>query len=81
MNDPITSSRQERRKHYHPYLLRLWRTGQAEHGCWHASLENSHTGERIGFAGLEELFAFLMERVDADLKGVSMKQARRNGCD
>jgi hypothetical protein len=47
---------------YHSYLLRLWCTEQAERGCWRASLEDSHTGERIGFASLEELFAFLMER-------------------
>lgn len=47
---------------YHSYLLRLWCTEQTEWGCWRASLEDSHTGERIGFASLEELFAFLMEQ-------------------
>jgi hypothetical protein len=49
---------------YHSYLLRLWCTEQAERGCWRASLEDSHTGERIGFASLEELFALLMEQVE-----------------
>lgn len=38
------------------YLLRLWQTGSKP--TWRASLE-SLTGERRGFASLEELFAFL----------------------
>ncbi len=76
MNDPIPSSRHEQRKLYHAYLLRLWCTEPTGTGCWCASLEDPHTGELIGFAGLEELFAFLMEEVEADLKGVGMKQAR-----
>ncbi len=76
MNDPSPSSPQRDQKLYHSYLLRLWCTEQDGNGCWRASLENSHTGERIGFAGLEELFAFLMEQVDGNLKGVRVKQAR-----
>ncbi|HEX9074394.1 MAG TPA: hypothetical protein VF932_01385 [Anaerolineae bacterium] len=47
---------------YQSYLLRLWKTEQAD---WHASLEDSRTGERIGFANLDQLFAFLMEQVAA----------------
>jgi hypothetical protein len=50
---------------YQSYLLRLWKTERAN---WHASLEDSHTGERIGFANLEQLFAFLMERVASDAR-------------
>jgi hypothetical protein len=42
---------------YHSYLLRLWRTPQA----WHASLDDPHTGKRLGFASLEQMFAYLME--------------------
>ena len=48
------------------YLLRLWRAtgdGEATRGresaVWRASLESPHTGERWGFAGLTDLFAFL----------------------
>jgi len=63
---------------YHPstqpyrcYLLRLW---QAEaDGCWHASLEDPRTGERVGFATLEHLFAFLMEQVEGDGHGAARK--------
>ncbi len=50
---------------YRSYLLRLWCTEQAETGCWRASLEDSHTGELIGFASLEELFAFLMQQSES----------------
>ncbi len=44
------------------YLLRLWRTDELGGLSWRASLESSETGERIGFASLEELFAYLMDR-------------------
>lgn len=46
----------------HSYMLRLWCADELEAGNWHASLEDPFTGERIGFATLEQLFAFLMEQ-------------------
>jgi hypothetical protein len=51
------------------YVLRLWRAEEPDQG-WRASLEDPHTGERIGFASLECLFAFLMEQVEGDAKGL-----------
>jgi hypothetical protein len=51
---------------YHSYLLRLWCTEQPESECWRVSLEDSHTGELIGFANLEEFFAFLMAQVEVN---------------
>jgi hypothetical protein len=48
-----------KRRVYVSYLLRLWRTGNEEKAAWRASLENPLTGERQGFASLEELVAFL----------------------
>jgi hypothetical protein len=47
--------------HRHSYLLRLWCAGEPQSGNWRASLEDPFTGERVGFASLEQLFAFLME--------------------
>jgi len=44
---------------YVSYLLRLWRASDAEGAAWRASLESPHTGERRGFASLDELFGFL----------------------
>lgn len=47
---------------YLSYLLRLWRAGE-EKAVWRASLESSHTGERVGFATLSDLFTFLEQEV------------------
>lgn len=49
---------------YHAYLLRLWRVNAGESKIWRASLEDPYTGERLGFADLPGLFAFLMHQVD-----------------
>lgn len=48
------------------YLLRLWRTEAPEQADWQASLEIPGTGKRIGFANLEQLFAYLMDLTEAD---------------
>jgi hypothetical protein len=47
---------------YRAYLLRLWRADSenARPAEWRASLEDPRTGERLGFASLEQLFAFLI---------------------
>ncbi len=58
---------------YRSYLLRLW--CEASDRAWRASLQDPRTSKRIGFASLEQLFAFLMEQVDSDTKGASMKQS------
>ncbi len=47
---------------YRSYMLRLWAVQQPDGKSWYASLQDPHTGERIGFAYLEELFAFLMDQ-------------------
>lgn len=56
---------------YHSYLLRLWPANDQGQVTWRASLENPRTGERLGFASLERLFAFLQDQtaeVDTDEK-------------
>lgn len=50
------------------YLLRLWRTNRTAHPSWHASLEDTRTNERMGFANLEQLFAYLMALLERDNK-------------
>jgi hypothetical protein len=59
-------------KHYRSYLLRLW--CEAPDRRWRASLEDPRTGKRIGFASLEQLFAFLMEQAEGDAKRGGMKE-------
>jgi len=53
---------------YFAYLLRLWpeTAGQAGAGGWRATLEDARTGERLGFASLEQLFAHLMQLAEGD---------------
>ncbi len=55
----MNSSSEQR--HYHAYLLRLWRTGDDESAVWRALLEDPRTGEQRGFADLNSLIAFLQE--------------------
>ena len=50
------------KRDYQAYLLRLWRVNTGRGTVWHASLEDSRTGERRGFADLDSLFAFLKEQ-------------------
>jgi hypothetical protein len=54
----------ERHRPYLAYLLRLWQIQDKGELGWRASLENAHTGEKLAFAHLDELVAFLQERTD-----------------
>ena len=49
------------RSGYHSYLLRLWRENE-EDWSWRLSLQDTHTGERTGFACLEDLLRFLSDK-------------------
>ena len=49
---------------YQAYLLRLWRVNTDRSQVWHASVEDSRTGERQGFADLRGLLAFLEEQTN-----------------
>lgn len=51
---------------YRAYLLRLWDANSRGRPDWHASVEDTHTGERRGFADLEQLSAFLAEQIGRD---------------
>lgn len=50
---------------YISYLLRMWRVGGEGKATWRASLESPRSGERIGFASLDKLFAFLRQQTGA----------------
>lgn len=52
----------ERQRPYLAYLLRLWQVREKGQIAWRASVENAHTGEKVGFAHLDQLVAFLRER-------------------
>ena len=59
---PVGADMTRRPTEYHAYLLRLWNANPDGLPAWHASLEDPHTGERHGFADLEQLYTFLQER-------------------
>jgi hypothetical protein len=48
---------------YVSYLLRLWREKGEQTTRWRASLQDPHSGDRVGFAHLDELVAFLREQI------------------
>jgi hypothetical protein len=47
---------------YLAYLLRLWRMQGEGAAGWLASLTSPDSGERHGFAGLDDLFLFLQRK-------------------
>lgn len=50
---------------YKSFLLRLWPTHGADGIVWRASLEDAHTGTRIGFSSIRRLHEFLLDQTDA----------------
>jgi len=62
MNNQAKKSKKDlKRIRRRSYLLRLWCIDEPGNLNWQASLEIPETGERIGFASLEELFTYLMD--------------------
>jgi hypothetical protein len=54
------------RRDYFAYMLRLWQDGGARERVWRASLQSPHSGDLIGFASLDDLFAFLRRQAGLD---------------
>lgn len=63
-NEVIPKGQQQ----YRAYLLRLWQAESSGRAVWRASLEDSHTGERRGFATISDLVAFLKDQTYMDLE-------------
>ena len=68
--------------HYLSYLLRLWPASRDTEATWHASLENPHTGQRLGFANLEDLLQFLKEEISVatDTSGAIVRSSASPNC-
>lgn len=54
---------------YIAFVLRLWRETDGEKTEWRASLQDPHSGDRVGFASLRDLFAFLENETGSFLPG------------
>jgi hypothetical protein len=68
--------------HYSSYLLRIWHSAEGDPHGYRVSLQDLATGERLGFATLESLFAFFeatsaeaSTNVDRDERKETTKQA------
>ena len=61
---------------YLAYMLRLWQARSKE-TVWRASLESPHTGERHGFASLDDLISFLQRQTGA---ATDIAMTRYEGC-
>ena len=64
----------EERRRYVSYLLRLWQAEREGALVWRASLESAQTGERWGFASLDELLAFLERETARSTEGSGVHQ-------
>lgn len=62
------------------YILRLWLVDQSQAADWRASLEVPETGKRIGFASLEQLFAYLMEVVESKADAPQIEDRGKENC-
>ncbi len=51
-----------KRVNYDSYLLRMWQVPTNGEFAWRISLENVQTGEKHGFANLEEFIIYLKEK-------------------
>lgn len=49
-------------RRYRSYLVRLWRSESEDTPIWHASTEDTMTGERRNFAGMKQLLCFLEQQ-------------------
>jgi hypothetical protein len=63
------------RNRYFTFLLRLWteNSGAGGAACWRATLEDGRSGEKVGFANLEQLFTHLMQLTEGPGKSPSQE--------
>jgi hypothetical protein len=66
----------EEKPHYFSYLLRVWLAGDGCQPQWRASLEDSRTGERIGFASLAAMGEYLEQQTRLDDRPRKVKEEK-----
>jgi len=66
-------------RRYRSYLIRLWRSEDDDTSVWHASTEDTMTGERRNFAGITQLFCFLEEQTREPQNGDTTTQSVPDG--
>ena len=66
------------KRRYLAYLLRLWPEWSGGRPLWRASLERPQAGERLGFASLVHLFAYLEN--ETRLSSPGLERSDEEGC-
>jgi hypothetical protein len=66
-------------RRYRSYLIRLWRSENDDSATWHASTEDTMTGERRNFAGIHQLFCFLEQQTRDHPTGDTATQSVPDG--
>ena len=66
-------------RRYRSYLVRLWRSEDVDPPIWHASTEDTMTGERRNFAGIAQLFCFLEQQIHEPRTDDTSKQSVPDG--
>jgi len=66
-------------RRYQSYLIRLWRSESDDTPTWHASTEDTMTGERRNFAGINQLFYFLEQQTSQPQAGDATAQPVPDG--
>ncbi len=66
-------------RRYRSYLVRLWRSENDDTFVWHASTEDTMTGERRNFAGIQQLFCFLEQQTRTPQNGDTTTQSVPDG--
>lgn len=59
----MSQGSRQKREAYYSYVLRMWLVGDTDQPHWHASLEDTRTGERKGFASLAALCEYLTQLI------------------
>jgi hypothetical protein len=67
-----------RQKQYLSYLLRLWQEQNSDPPLWRASLEKPQAGSILGFASLEDLFAYLENETKSSSQGSQSQRDEKN---
>jgi len=65
MPDSVVEKKATEQQPYLAYMLRLWQVQDGAKSVWRVSLESPHTGERLVFATMDLMVAFLREKTSA----------------
>jgi hypothetical protein len=66
-----------RQQRYLSYLLRLWLSDSAGKPAWRGSLEDPHTGNRLGFTDLSRLFEYLQRETEGKSSDTGDEEERQ----